>query len=336
MKKILITSLLVVIFIGLLLSCDEPNINQVSSSSKAVNENKINISEESLPVSKTLLSDLTPDQFLKLKNLDVQFGPKKFTVNVPLDWTVKTGDYPVGLYWRLANVFSEDVGLSLIPQKGSPVEVWQYALRDGLADRDQKSEFHYPTNVNLLVKSEKVVGAWLSFNTQIGPSVNKRYLDDITGLSFEQWSDREGIFITDSSNNELTEMSPTEVLTAFFNAIDNMNTYRANACLDRQRMLEMLTVNLGSDQLYNPGFGENNSLVTNIVSATPIAFKLIDHESREELQSITNLTEVVIEVSLKIHWKNDAFNNPDGHETRYAYMKKYANGWKIGGLGTGP
>lgn len=302
-----------------------------------VQANKILNAEESLPVGTKVPNGLTPDNFLKSFHVDVQFGPKKFMVHIPSVWDVKLGEYPLGLYWRLANVFSEDAGLSLVPLKGSSVEVWQYTLRNGLTHQDQKSEFQYPSNVNLLVKSEKVVGAWLSFNIQtIGPSINKRYLDEITGLTFEQWSDREGIFISDSSNKDLVDMKPTEVLTAFFNAIENKNTTRANACLDQQRMLEMLTVNLGEDQLYNPGFGENNSIVSNIISATPISYKLLDHESQQELQDVSNLSEVVVQVSLKIQWKNEAFNNPDGKDTRYAAMRKYANGWKLGGLGTGP
>jgi hypothetical protein len=280
---------------------------------------------------------LTPDNFLKEKHLDVQFSPKKFKVDVPEDWSIKLGEYPVGLYWKLANVLSNDAGLDLSPLHGQIVEVWQYELRGGLPNRDQKSEFKYPTNVILLVKSEKVVGAWLNFNVQnIGPSVNKRYLDEITGISYEQWVDKEVALDSKGPNRDLDKMTPTEVLTTFFDAVQQGKTARANACLSWQRQLESLTVNLEPDHLYNPGYGDNNSLVANIVSVQPISYNLIDHENGKEISSIADRTDVIVQVSLQIKWKNTAFNNPSGKETRFAYMIKSSNGWKLGGLGTGP
>ena len=129
-------------------------------------------------------SDLTPQAFLKFYDLKVQKNPHKFKVDVPKTWNVGPGQYPIGLFWQLANEFSKDVGLDLTPLKGTTVDVWRYSLVDGLPDASDLSKYKkYPSNLVLLVNNQKVVGAWLAFNQfEIGPSVKKHYLKDITGL----------------------------------------------------------------------------------------------------------------------------------------------------------
>ncbi|WP_339290181.1 DUF4830 domain-containing protein [Paenibacillus sp. FSL E2-0201] len=73
-----------------------------------------------------------PEVFLQTLDYKVQSQPDKFLVDVPQDWEVKLGEYPEGLYWRLANVFSKDAGFDLTTLKGSDVEAWRYSLVDGL------------------------------------------------------------------------------------------------------------------------------------------------------------------------------------------------------------
>jgi hypothetical protein len=115
--------------------CKEPTLHQANSV-MVIESNTSTPQENIVPEITATPSGLTPDQFLRSFHLDVQFEPKKFKVDVPSDWSLKPGDYPLSLYWRLANVFSEDVGLDLNPLKGSSIEVWQYALRGGLPGRE--------------------------------------------------------------------------------------------------------------------------------------------------------------------------------------------------------
>jgi hypothetical protein len=274
--------------------------------------------------------------FLHKYDLQVQGQPTKFTVQVPATWDVPLGAYPVGLYWGLANVYSRDAGLDLTPLKGSTVAVVVYSLAGGLPGTGEEARFHYPSNVVLLVKGQQVAGAWLTFNvTSIGPSVKKHDLQEITGLTLEQWVEREKYLADPGANADLARLGPTQVLSAFFEAIDKGDKVRANACLSPQALLDCLTMNLepGNLQpgrLYNPGFGKNNSLVESIVQARPLSYG----KAPPGIQSSQTTTEIAVD--LDIQWADAAFNTPGNVQTLFAIMEKDANGWKLDSLGTGP
>lgn len=115
--------------------------------------------------------------FLKRYGLNVKETPTIINVKVPSDWQARLGEYPIGLYWSLANEYSKDVGLDLTSLKGKSVEVHIYQLKDGLPGSGAQESFSYPSNAILIVENRQVVGAWLAFNTQsIGPSVKKAYI----------------------------------------------------------------------------------------------------------------------------------------------------------------
>ncbi len=214
--------------------------------------------------------------FLKQYDLQVEGEPTHFPVTVPASWEVPLGAYPEGLYWGLANELSRDVGLDLTALKGQQVEAWVYSLAGGLPGEGEQSQFHYPTNVVLLVRNGKVSGAWLQFNVMsIGLSLKKRSLQDITGLSFEQWLERKGYFTDAGTNTDLAGLGPVAVINAFFDAINNGDMVRANACLGPRQMLDALTVNLLPNRLYNPGFGANNSLAANIESGRLLSWSFV-------------------------------------------------------------
>lgn len=138
---------------------------------------------------------LDSESFLNIYKLSVKGNPTIIKVDVPTDWHIQLGTYPIGLYWGLANEFSKDVGLDLTNLKGKTIEAHVYELKDGLPGSGQSASFSYPSNAILIVQNEQVVGAWLSFNTlSIGPSVKKRSLNEVTGLSFDEWVKRERYF----------------------------------------------------------------------------------------------------------------------------------------------
>jgi hypothetical protein len=273
--------------------------------------------------------------FLSKYGLQVQGPPTRFAVQVPANWDVSLGAYPEGLYWGLANVYSRDAGLDLTPLKGSTVAAFVYSLAGGLPGTGEEARFHYPSNVVLLAKGQQVVGAWLTFNvTGIGPSVKRHDLREITGLTLEQWVEQEKYFSDPGANADLAKLSPTQVLSAFFEAIDKGDQVRANACLSPQALLDCLTMNLepGNLQpgrLYNPGFGKNNSLVESIAQARPLFYGKAPGNQ-------TSQTTAEIAVHLYIQWADAVFNTPGNVQTLFAIMEKDANGWKLDSLGTGP
>lgn len=287
---------------------------------------------------KTIKPDIkSTDAFLKLYDLKVQKNPVKTKISIPKNWDVIAGEYPEGLYWKLVNVFSKDAGLDLEKLKGTTVDLLSYSLTDGLPGTGDNSNFKYPSTVVLLVKSDKVVGAWLNFNVQgIGPSVKKRYIKDITGLTFEEWADKEKIFSNMGKNSDLSSLQPADLIKAYFKAINDGDKKRANACLSPNEMLNSLTVNL-TGQLYNPGFGKDNSLTENISKAEAVSFKYLDPETpAKELKEIGSRTKIEIALTADIKWCSSIITSPDGVQMRFVSAKKYSSGWKLEGFGTGP
>lgn len=276
-------------------------------------------------------SDISPQAFLKFYDLKVQKNPHKFKVDVPKSWNVSPGEYPTGLFWQLANEFSKDVGLDLIPLKGTTVDVWRYSLVDGLPNVSDLSK--YPSNLVLLVNNQNVVGAWLAFNQfEIGPSVKKRYLKDITRLDFEDWVEKKGLFTELGKNKDIASLDPVDVVKAYFKAINNGDKTRAYECLAPTVMLDSLTHNLGIDQgkaredlLYNLKFTKMNSMVEGMASIRPTSFILKDSENHLDIKNVGNRTEVAVDTA----W----FNNDNSKDGTFVTLKKYANGWKIKGTG---
>ena len=258
-----------------------------------------------------------------------------------MSWDVKAGDYPIGLYWQLANEYSKDAGLDLNKLKGTNVEVWKYSLTDGLPGKNEQSQFNYPSDLILLVKSDKVVGAWMMFNTMsIGPSVKNRYLNNITKLTYEEWINQKGLFSNLDKNKDLETLQPVEVMKAYFKAINDGDKTRADACLSPDAMLESLTMNINSNSnkniLYNTGFNEMNSQTENIIKANPISFSFLDPNTpATTIKEIGNLTKIEVSVKVDIKFHNNGASS-DGLQERFALMKKYKTGWKLDGLGTGP
>ncbi|MDP4094220.1 MAG: M56 family metallopeptidase [Bacillota bacterium] len=321
----------------LLLSNPSSNNQQADSNASQVNApvNTKNDSKPAVAVEKAV----SPEEFLKLYNLAVQGEPIKTKIDVPKKWDFILGEYPVGLYWQLANVFSRDAGYDLTALKGKKVDVLIYSLKDGLPGQGEQSIYSYPSTAILLVDSNKVAGAWLSFNRrQIGPSVKKHYLKDITGMDFPEWVDREKIFTYYGKNKDLAKLSPDELLKAYFKAIDEGDKVRAHACQDPQDLLDSLTMNMGDNSLYNPDFTSNNSIVDNIVNVKLLSYKYMDvnDPSISDVKITDKTKQFEASIELKIKWSDEAFNSPGGMQTRFSFLKKYDSGWKISGLGTGP
>lgn len=279
----------------------------------------------------------TPEAFLKANNIKVKGAANKFDIKVPENWNVNAGEYPLGLYWQLANEFSKDAGLDLTKLKGSEVQVLKYSMADGLPSQEAGNDFKYPSNAILLVKSSNVVGAWLSFNTvTIGPSVKLHYLKDITGFTFDEWAEHNNFFSNMGKNSDLKAMNPEEVVKEYCKAINGNNKQRAYACLSYDTILDALTINLPVNQLYNSGFIADNSQEENIVSAKFISIKYMDPQNpATEIKQIGDRTLIEARVRMNIKWKGTPVS-PDGEQDRFCIMKKTNNGWKLGGFGSGP
>ena len=286
----------------------------------------------------TPAAQMSVDAFLKQFNLRVAPQPERFQVKVPASWDVPLGAYPEGMYWGLAAEFARDAGFDLTRVKGQTADVWRYELPGGLPGQGEQSQFTYPSTAILLVQNEKVVGAWLAFNKHtVGPSVKGRYLEEVTGLPFERWVEKQGYFTAAGPNADLAKLGPVEVVATFADAVSKGDRTRAVACMDPVALRDVLTMNLEPGRLYNPDFGENNSLAHNIVRAQVLTAKMLDPDTpADEIRDIGARTRVELRLFMELKWRQQVFNTPDNRTTRFAILQKWPFGWKLGGLGTGP
>lgn len=320
LKRVIVLLLIFIITLSALAGC-------------AVQSNQVPAAKEAGAAA----DNFNPGNFLQQFKLDVTGDAERFDVTIPKDWSIKPGAFPEGLYWALANEYSKDAGLDLTALKGKTVKVWRYSLADGLPGRGEQSSFKYPSKVILLVDRNQVVGAWLAFNVlSIGPSLNQKYLEDITGLFFDKWLYEQKLLVGAEEYEDLAAMDPVQVLNAFCRAIEAGDKARANACMSPDFMLSALTMNLQGNALYNKEYSSNNSFSENLLRARLISYKLMDPGSMKVIYSIGDRDKIEIEAQMQMQWKDDAFNTPDGVQPRFAILKKYETGWKLESLGTGP
>jgi hypothetical protein len=279
------------------------------------------------------------EKYLKGYGLVVNSEPTaRYRLTIPTDWTVQLGDYPIGLFWALANVLSRDVGLDLEAAKGQEVEVVIFSLVGGLPGPGDQSMYSYPSDAIILVADGKPVGAWLAFNKwPTGPSLRKQYVKDLTGLEPDEWLISEGYLVNPEKYADLAAMSPPDVIRAYFAAIAADDKARANACLAPQTLLDSLFVNRGENQLYNQGFGENNSYTNNIISAKLLSYRYLEPGNPTHvLEGFAGRTSVEVQIEAEMVWREEWANTPDHRDTRFVLMRNQGLGWKIGGFGTGP
>lgn len=279
-----------------------------------------------------------PGVFLAAFGIKVESNPEAFEVTIPAAWEVPLGTYPEGLYWGIVSEFSKDAGLDITRLKGRRVTVNRYPIAGGLPGAGEQSSFSYPSDAVVLIADGQVAGAWLAFNKWgIGPSVKQRSLEQITGLTFQQWVDQQGYFQDPGPNADLAQLGPAEVLAAFLDAVSRGDKRRAYACLTPATLRDALTVNLMPGRLYNPGFSSHNSLVENIVKGKLLDYEMVEPDSPwGDIADVGERTRVELAARVEITWRMPEFNTPSGQTTRFALMEKGAHGWKLGGLGTGP
>lgn len=325
-----------------------------------------NKEDKSLSNEEILKDYMTLEEFYK--HYDIQLSKEKniYDIKIPEDWKVNIEDFPIGLYFEIANVFSKDIGLDLSLFKGQDVKVIVQRLKEGFereysidyvkdeSVKDEKKEseskeksshfedeteiFKYTTNIVLFEKDAKIIGGLYNFNTNdLGPSINKKTFNQITKEDVYKYMDSKKIINIKKENEDLINMSPEQVIDEFFKAVNKKDKKRANACLGYEHLLSSLTMNKDIMKAFNFDYSFNNSYVENIVQGEIIKTRVIYPEKAEKSQDLKkDIKKIILSTDMKIRWKDDAFNSfPDYEESRFVVMKKYDTGWKIEEFNTG-
>lgn len=255
-------------------------------------------------------------------------------VDLPTTLIHKPGQFPEVIYWAWNNELSKDIGLDLAPYLGKTVEARLYKTVKMLP------EFVGPNRDGgkaVVVRSEgKIIGAWLALGRHhtFACSLEEHTLEEVAGKTFDDWV----VALIDPNDpleEELSAMSPEEVLEAYYSAIDRKDYATAHACESRSNLLRYLATNMDNDRLYNDGFGEESGRgLGNFISVKFLgATRAEEFERAEAGYGGMRCYYVSVEQYRKV-----LAGGPDGQAGYFVSMKQETpkTGWRINAIGTGP
>lgn len=249
-------------------------------------------------------------------------------VALPKSFEHRPGDFPAGIYWAYNNEFSKEIGLDLKPYLGNPVNVSLYTLEEALPAFVRSLSI---ARAVIVTRDQIVIGAWIDKGRPyaFACSLNRRSFDDITQKRWGDWLVSAGVVNPENElEKKLARMSPEEVITFFYNAIDRQEYSLAYATFSREMAINYLFSNLGQTELFNGAYsGEYaDKILANIRSAKlkNIRFYLEPAEY-----------EVVIDMKFKERRRSI---KGDGTYTWFIQVTKEIDklGWRIISIGTGP
>ena len=186
-----------------------------------------------------------------------------------------------------------------------------------------------------MVRSEgKIVGAWLALGRHhtFACSLREHSLEEVTGKPFDEWVTAL-IDPNDPLEQELSAMSPEEVLATYYSAIDRKDYATAHACESRSSLLSYIAGNMDNDRLYNDGFGEESGRgLGNFISVKFLRATRAEEFERTEFYRGMRCYYVSVEQYLKVS------AGPDGRSGYFVSMEQETptTGWRINAIGTGP
>ena len=252
-------------------------------------------------------------------------------VTLPQSFEHRPGQFPIPIYWAYNNELSKTVGLDLSPYLGQRVEATVYELQEELP------KFLRPyTRARAVVVTHKgkIIGAWIDKGRHyaFACSLDRKPLEEIVGLDWSEWLVASGIVnLDDALEKELAALSPEEIITRYYQALDNHDEERAYACLTRRSLTEFLFSNMGDLALYHADY-----------NAYPYRQRVRSVTVNGiELLPVMGNPEGVVEYEVDIDVKYEPslyFADSSGRHARFVLLREEVTGagWRIITIGTGP
>lgn len=260
-------------------------------------------------------------KLFKRYNWTVDYKVNEIKSLLPADLKHEPGEYPTKIYWAYNNELSKNIGLDFSHCLGKNVDVEIYRLREGLPGPNKEAR-------GIVVKyNGKIAGAYIDAGRHqcFACSLDRKTLKDITGREWEGWI--ENYAARDSKlAKQMSVMTPDEVITLYYEAMDKHDDKMQFACITRKRLSSFLSINMDNNELYNSPdkFADEQ----NIESANLLDLKKVPIKQPEGT--------VVYEATVDVVYKNEnLFKN--GREGRFITLRQEipGEGWRICEIGTG-
>ena len=252
-----------------------------------------------------------------------------YRVTLPRSFEHRPGEFPIPIYWAYNNELSKAIGLDVEPYLGQRVEATVYELQEELP------EFLHPyTRARAVVVTHdgEIIGAWIDKGRHyaFACSLDRRPFKEIVGLDWGEWLVASGVVNLDNAlEKELATLSPEEIITRYYQALDAHDDERAYACLTRRSLTDFLFSNMGDLALYHSSY-EDDSLRERIHSVQVIGIEPLPDAGNPE-----GVLEYRVDIDVKYE---EEITSRSGYNVRFVLLKKEieAAGWRITAIGTGP
>jgi len=219
--------------------------------------------------------------------------------------------------------------LDLSPYLGQRLEATVYELQEELP------EFLRPctkARAVLVTHKGKIIGAWIDKGRHyaFACSLDRKPLEEITGMSWSEWLVASGVVnLENEVERELATLTPEEIITRYYQALNDHDDERAYACVSRRSLTNALFSNMGDLALYHSSY-EDDPLREKIDSVQVMGI--------EPLPDAGNPEGVVeYKVDIDVEYETEIVSR-SGHNVRFVLLEKEieAAGWRITTIGTGP
>jgi len=250
-------------------------------------------------------------------------------VTLPQSLEHRPGEFPIPIYWAYDNELSKAIGLDLSPYLGQRVEATVYELQEELP------EFLRPyTKARAVVVTHKgkIIGAWIDKGYAFACSLDRKSLEEITGMDWSEWLVASGaVNLNNETERELATLTPEEIIARYYRALNDHDEERAYACLTRRDLTGFLFSNMGDLALYHTDY-----------NADPYRQRVRSVQVNGiELFPVTGNPEGVVEYKVDIDVQYEpgrVFVESSGPHVRFVLLKEevVGAGWRIITIGTGP
>jgi len=251
-----------------------------------------------------------------------------YQVTLPASFEHSPGDFPLPIYWAYNNEFSKAIGLSLEPYLGKEVTATLYALKEELPTFLRP---YTQARAVIITDHEEIIGAWIDTLGMVSfaCSLERKPFNKIVQQRWGEWLLSAGV--VNSSNaleQKLAQMTPEELITTYYQAIDEQDFHLAYATLSRQQAVEYLFTNMRENDLFNQSYAE-------AFDGWPETIQMAKLESLKPIRPGSHEFEVWVDMKFS---KAPPALPGDGKYLWFVIVTEEIEGlgWRIQSIGTGP
>lgn len=270
-------------------------------------------------------------EFLGAYGWEMYYQVSDFQLRLPDRLLHAAGERPAPLYWEIANILSQQVGLDIAGALGQQVDVAIYRMKTPLPEPFGPNRTHGRAVVVHL--DGKRIGAWLTIGQYFACSLHGTSFDTLMGTDYRDWvsllADRES-----PVDHQLAELTPEDVIAEYVAAINRKDYLKAHQLESRGYLLENSLHNVQDGVLYRERYAEEENLRSSFFgSCKSISLLWSKREVGLSYEQSENTRIYYVELEIE--------PEPDGQLAGppcfiHLIKETEETGWRVRGMSTSP